>query len=147
MSKPRYRWWGYVKAVIRAYPELKARYDELHSASVTAAYGSFAGGGGPGDPTGRTAVRELPRQEQIEYDAVRQAIEETAAMRTGRDRLRIADMVFWKRSHTLDGAAMCIPCSWRTAAQYHGDFIHLVAKYMGLKDCITEPKKRDSMIP
>ena len=22
MSKPRYRWWGYVKAVIRAYPAL-----------------------------------------------------------------------------------------------------------------------------
>ena len=36
MSKPRYRWWGYIRNVIRAYPELKKEYDALHQQSVTA---------------------------------------------------------------------------------------------------------------
>ena len=145
MSRPRYRWWGYVKAVIRAYPELKARYNALHSPSVTAGYGNPAPGAGPGDPTGRTALRELPRQEQRELEAVQKAIEKTAALPAGRERLLVIDLVLLKKSHTLDGAAMQVPCSWRTAAQYHGEFIHLVAKHLELEDCIPEPKNRDIM--
>ena len=28
MSKPRYRWWGYVKSMIRNYPAANGRYDQ-----------------------------------------------------------------------------------------------------------------------
>lgn len=145
MSRPRYRWWGYVKAVIRAYPELLARYDALHSPSVTAGYGNLAPGAGPGDPTGRTALRELPRQEQRELEAVQKAIEKTAALPAGRERLLVIDLVLFKKSHTLDGAAMQVPCSVVTAKRYHGDFVRLTAEKLGLKDDTPEPKNRGMM--
>ena len=46
MSRPRYGWWPYVKSMIREYPALKARHDDLQSASVTANYNGMPGGGG-----------------------------------------------------------------------------------------------------
>ena len=36
MSKPRYRWWGYVKAVIRAYPALDKVMREPNYTPTTA---------------------------------------------------------------------------------------------------------------
>jgi len=57
-------------------------------------------------------------------------------------------MVFWRRSHTLDGAALSIPCSYRTAQRYHSEFILLVAGFYGLldeQDGTQEPKSRDIM--
>ena len=38
MSKPRYRWWGYVKAVIRAYPALDKVMREPIYTPTTARY-------------------------------------------------------------------------------------------------------------
>lgn len=35
MSKPREIWWGYVKAIIRRYPELCAKEAELHRQSLS----------------------------------------------------------------------------------------------------------------
>ena len=36
MSKTRYKWWGYVKNMIREYPALKKEYEDLHQQSITA---------------------------------------------------------------------------------------------------------------
>ena len=102
MSKPRYDWWGYIKAVIRRYPALKDR-----------------------DVSG-VSLREK--------EAVRAAVEATERMQNGRDRLAIIDMVFWKQTHTLSGAALQIPCSERTAQEYHRQFIRIVARNFGLMD-------------
>lgn len=69
-----------------------------------------------------------------EKNAVREAIEATKDMKDGTDRLKIIDMVFWKKTHTLSGAAMRIPCSERTARRWHTEFIKEVAKNFGLID-------------
>lgn len=102
MSKPKYDWWGYIKAVIRRYPALKDK-------EVSGVY-----------------LREK--------DAVRAAIKATEALPSGKERLAIVDMVFWKRTHTLEGAALQVPCSLRTAQEYHRQFIRLVAMHFGLLD-------------
>lgn len=143
MSRPRYRWWGYVKAVIRAYPELSARHNALHSPTVTPTYAGAIGRTGTSDPTGRIAVREMGKQEQREFEAVRRAVRATVRMSAGRDRLRIIEMVLWRGSHTLEGAALAIPCSYMTARRYHCDFICLVARNYGFQthDEPQEPKK------
>ena len=117
MSKPRYRWWGYAKAVIRSYPQLMEEYAP-----------SF-----PDDVTGLDA-RTLTRTSQREYMAVRQAVSETLDMPNGADRLRLVNMVFWTRTCTLEGAAMQIPCSYPTAQRWHGEFIQRVALKLGLMD-------------
>lgn len=134
MSKPRYGWWSYVKDMIRRYPVLKEQYSDLHSMSVTANYSGMPRGGESGRSLESVAIRELPFNSQREYEAVRQAIEMTERYNNGRDRLSIIKLVLWDRSHTLEGAALMMPCSWRSAAQWHGEFIKLVAKNYGLMD-------------
>lgn len=134
MSRPRYRWWQYVKNVIRAYPELKREYNALHEQAVTANVSGLPGGGGAGRGVESIALRELPKPKQREYDAVRNVIALTERMKTGKERLKMIDMVFWKKSHTLSGAAMALNISYDTAIDYHGDFIMLVAYHRDLID-------------
>ena len=124
MSKPRYRWWGYIRNVIRAYPELKKEYEELHQQSVTANTSGMSGGNG-------LSLRELPKTKQKEYDAVSRAIEITKRMPNGIQRLQIIDLVYWKRTHTVEGAAMKVGYSVDRGKQLHGEFVRLVAKCYG----------------
>lgn len=134
MSKPRYDWWGYVKGMIRRYPALAEEYKELHTQTVTADISGMPRGGGAGRTTEMIAIRELPSTRQREYESVRQAIRITNRMPNGVDRIKLIELVFWRQSHTLEGAAMCIPCSYRQARRYHTDFIFAVAKAYGLMD-------------
>ena len=69
-----------------------------------------------------------------EHDAVQAAIEQTQRMRGGHERLKIVDLVFWQCTHDLSGAALQVPCSERTAQQWHADFIKAVARNFGLLD-------------
>lgn len=100
MSKPRYAWWGYVKDMIRKYP----------------------------DRTGK----DLSITQQKEFEAVREALEETEALHEGKTRLEIIKLVFWDKSHTLVGAAEKEYCSYETAVNYHRQFIKLVAQKFGI---------------
>ncbi|MBO5837254.1 MAG: hypothetical protein J6Q92_05105 [Oscillospiraceae bacterium] len=134
MSKPRYKWWGYIRGVVRAYPELKKEYEELHRQSLTAGMSGMPGSGGISRGTENIAVRELPYTKQREYESVRRAIEMTKTMSNGSQRLRIIELVYWKRSHTVEGAAMRAGYSPDRGKQMHGDFIRLVAKNYGLMD-------------
>ena len=134
MSRPRYDWWPYAKGMIRRYPALRAELVELRTQTVTPGYSSLPGGSGAGRAVEMVAIRELPTTRQREYEAVRQAIEATERMAASRDRLKIIDLVFWKRSHTLEGAALTIPCSYMTARRYHSEFIMTVASMYGLLD-------------
>lgn len=74
-------------------------------------------------------MRRYPkRTNQDETAAVLAAIEETLQKDDGQDRLKIIELVYFKGTKTLIGAAMAVPCSERTAQRYHADFIRLVAK-------------------
>ena len=134
MSRPRYDWWPYVKGMIRRYPALKTELSDIREQSITPCYTGMPGGGSPSRATELIACRELPSNKQREYEAVRRAIAATERMTASRDRLRIIELVFWKRSHTLEGAALTIPCSYMTARRYHSEFIMTVALIYGLLD-------------
>ena len=121
--------------MIRRYPELCSEYRDLHTVSATQNYTSDGcSSGGVNRTVESIAIRELPSTRQREYEAVRRAITTTSRQRNGEDRLKVIDMVLWKRSHTLEGAALMIPCSAITAKRYHVEFIYLVAKGYGLLD-------------
>lgn len=135
MSRPRYDWWPYVKGMIRRYPDLKAERVELQQQTVTQQLSGMPGGGGTGRTAEQCAIRELSGVKQREYKAVDRAVKSTLSITgSGEDRMRIIELVFWKRSHTLEGAAQEVHCSYRTARRYHGEFIMSVAKYYGLLD-------------
>lgn len=67
-----------------------------------------------------------------ERNAVEQAIEETQSHIDGAERLQVIDLVLWRRTHTVPGAAMVVYVSERTARRWHTAFILCVAKYRGL---------------
>ena len=50
------------------------------------------------------------------------------------ERIQVIEMVFFRRTHTLEGAALMVPCSYDTAQKYHAQFIKAVARNMGLMD-------------
>ncbi len=136
MSKPRYDWWPYVKGMIRRYPDMQTEYEQLRQQTVTQ---QLSGMPGSGNGTGRSvevaAIRELPGTRQREYNAVHNAIEQTLKIPwSGELRIKIINLVFWQRSHTLEGAALECNCSYRTARRYHSDFIMAVALFYGLLD-------------
>lgn len=118
--------------MIRDYPALEKELRELHEQKITASITGMPGGGNVSRGTEDIAIRDLPRSKQLEYDAVRRAIEVTGMLKTGTDRLRIVELVFFKQSHTLDGAAYATNISYDTAIGYHGDFIMIVAYFREL---------------
>lgn len=135
MSKPRYRWWGYVLAILRAYPELCAKLRQLKEQHITANYEPSGGGkGGIARPTESAALAELRGTEGKEYNAVRQAIEYTSKLRNGAERNALIDMVFFKKSHSLEGAAIALFIFYSTAKRWHKEFILAVADFYGLLD-------------
>ena len=134
MSKPRHPWWGYIRNVIRAYPARKREYEQLHEQSVTANMTGMPGGGDVSRGTEDIAIRELPYTRQREYEAVKRAIDATWRLHNGRERLKIIELVYWKKSHTLDGAALAVGYGYDRARQMHGEFVRLVAANYGLMD-------------
>lgn len=77
----------------------------------------------------KSMIRRYPDKDlPNEKAAVEAAIEATKKLETGPDRLKIVKMVFWDRSHSLDGAALAVHVSERTAQRYHADFIREVGR-------------------
>lgn len=93
----RKRWWGYAKAMARAYP-------------------------------GRVG-QELDGTALAEFRAVEAAIEATRRRKDGEARMQLVEMVLFRQSYKVPGAAMQIPCSERTALRWHGDFIREIAAH------------------
>lgn len=134
MSKPKYDWWPYAKGMIRRYPALKQEYSDLHRMSVTPAYSSMPHGSEVSRTIENIVLAELPKTQQREFAAVCKAISATERYKDGTDRLKIIKLVLWDSTHTIEGAALQIPCSDITAKRWHGEFIRLVASNYGLMD-------------
>ncbi len=130
MSKPRELWWGYVKAVVRAYPGYKTELEQLRKESLTPNYNATGGGTGASRKTELIALRELPPKQQKCHDAVQDALRITARQGDGRWRCRMIELVYFKQSHTLQGAAIDCHIAYATARKWNKSFINLVARKM-----------------
>lgn len=78
-----------------------------------------------------------------EREAIEIAIRETGQLIDGAERIKLIDLIYWRRTHTLQGAALAVHVSERTAQEWHRKFIRLVAQKRGLlrKDCVKKPNK------
>lgn len=142
MSKPRYRWWGFVCRMIRDYRGLKVAYDDLHEQAVTADTSGMPRGSGAGRGVEMIALRQLPKDDQEVYDAVTRAIEITRLRPDGSDRLKMIRFIYWnKEQHKLKDAALYSHVSEITAKRWHGDFVRLVGKCYGFDIDTTKPKE------
>ncbi len=134
MSKPKYKWWSYVKWMIRLQPEREAELKRRQETSITANYNSMPHGSEPQRTTENLGVITLGNPADREMEAVRKAIEDTERLKTGKARIKIITLVYWKKSHTLQGACNAVHVAYDTGKVYHAEFIRLVAKYFGLLD-------------
>ena len=130
--KTRYRWWGYIKAVCRAYPAHKKELEALRRQAITPRYDAGPRSSGTNRTTEAVAMRTLPPADQRELDAVEAAISETKGKPNGDLRVKLATLVFFQQSCTLYGAADKCHVSYATARRWHADFILCVALHFGL---------------
>ena len=141
MSKPRYRWWGFARRMIRDYLDLKKEWNEIHSASVTVDYSGMPKGGGSGRTVESVALRQLPLDDQKVFDAVSRAVEITQLRQNGRERMSLIAMMYWSEKNlTAKASALHLHISQRTAERWHGDFVRLVGKCYGFEVGVSEPK-------
>ena len=136
MSKPRYRWWGYVRNVLRAYPALREEYEAMHEQRITANYSSEPrGGGSNGRALEDLALRELMPQDQREFLAVQKTIDATMQMPGGEERVAfIRAIYFGKTQKRISDVFPKFHIAEATAWRWHGDFIRLVATHLGLRN-------------
>ena len=134
MSKPRYRWWGFVCKMIRDYPMLEKSIDDLRQQSIVADNSGMPKGGGGGRTIEAVALRQLERDDQDCYDAVAAAVEFTKLRPDGKERIRLIELVYWgKRRMTIGKAADKLFVSERTAQAWHGEFVRCAARNYGFQ--------------
>lgn len=145
MSSPKYRWWGFVRRMIRDYRGLKAVHDDLHTQSLSAAP-SGSPGGGDGRTVENIALRQLPVDDQKAYDAVSKAVEITRLLPDGELKVALIRFVYWGQGQRrVEDAPLVLPVSRRTAIRWHGDFVRLVGKCYGFEVGTYEPKICDTI--
>lgn len=145
-------WWNYVKKVIREYPELRRRMETPLEPRVTGSagirykttgadgeteegvlFGGY-GSGGTSSPVEKCVIHDLPPKEQRRFEAVDTAIQETKALHPDdwEPRMGIIDLVYFRGTHTIAGAAMQVGCHENTAGKWQAEFIRLVAEELDL---------------
>ncbi|MBO7184643.1 MAG: hypothetical protein J6V34_02470 [Oscillospiraceae bacterium] len=132
MSRPRYRWWGFVRKMIRDFPMLEKSLEDLHQQNVTADHSGMPKGGGDGRGLESVAMRKLERDDQQCYDAVADATELTKLRPDGQERMKLIHLMYWaKKPMTARSAAAHLHIADITAVRWHGDFVRLVAERYG----------------
>ena len=122
-------WRERTKRIIEAYPALLREKAEVQAARITPAYNSMPGSNEASRTTEGTALQTLPPESQRMLDAVERAIATTGRYRNSHHRLRVVDLVYWKRTHDLQGAAIMCHYSYDTVQEWNADFIELVDAY------------------
>lgn len=76
----------------------------------------------------RQTGKDLSRVERMNYEAVKAAIEATQRMGNGEARMKVIRLVHLDRTHTVEGAALRIPCEKTTAYRWQKAFFEEVAR-------------------
>lgn len=125
MSRRSITWRQAARQAAYDYPGLRSQLRDLQSMSVTPSLSGMPMGGGEHRSTEDAALRQLPPEDQRRLDAVAQALSISEHLTSGLARVKMIEMVYFRRSHTVEGAAMQIPCSVQTAKIWNSDFLLL----------------------
>lgn len=142
-TNERYKWYEYVRWMIRLYPARVRELRRLQEASKVTPYdrGGVFHKNSISRPTEILATVSLGATCDREVEAVRNAIETTRTERNGDLKLRLIDMQFWSSTHNQSGAAMELYLSQKTARRWTCDFMQKVARNFGLMDYTAEARK------
>lgn len=131
MSHYRHWWYPNISRALKAYPSLIAKKDDIQRLNIIAKYSGEPSGGGASRSTEEIAIRDLPPAEAALVDAISSAMDEISRRRDGDYIVRLIDLVYFKQTHTIQGAAAVLNMSEKTARRRHGDFIILTARKLG----------------
>jgi RinA family phage transcriptional activator len=135
VSKPKHPYWSYVKSILRDYPRVKKEVETPLDPRVTTVYGTYGhGSGGTSNPTMDCVIHDVPEKDQIRYDAVNNAIQRTIDNHPddAEARLLIVDLVYFKKTHTIEGAGLRAHTSKSNAGRWQAEFIRTVADELKL---------------
>ena len=134
MSKPRDNWRPYVINALYDFYRYKDIERAAHNQRVTAQYNKGRGGGGATRTTENVALRNgLTKQQERELQAIEKALRTTRRGPDGKIRVRVLDMVYFRNTHTIEGAAQQVHVSYKTAWRWTDNFVRLVGKNLGLE--------------
>lgn len=77
------------------------------------------------------AIDDGSIQGAVFANAIRLAMKETEAMPDGERRLELIRMLYFRKSHNVEGAAMALYISEHTAINWNQKFVYSVAKKAG----------------
>lgn len=134
MSKPRYRWWGFARKMIRDYPKLSQDLKDLKEQSIVANISGMPRRSGNGRTVEMLALRQLEEDDQKVYDAVSGAIASTKLLPDGEARIKLITMMYWvERPMAAKAAAPLLHIGEAMAKRWHGDFVRQVGRCYGFK--------------
>lgn len=126
-NKPKDSWRRRTRSAAFDYPALKAAERELREVRITSSLDAYRRSSGGGRITEAAALRQLPEPQQRRLQAVENALRAMASLSGAEDRQKLIQLIYFTgRQYTIDGAAMHIPVSSRTAQMWNSDFLLLV---------------------
>lgn len=130
---PRVR--GFIEWRLEHYREDKRILQEYRAEllpSNTARYGLEAAGGhgGNGRPTEAMGVKLTTNPYILELERAVAAVEHVTG-RLSPERLRLVELVYWRGTHTIEGAAAALHVSRRTAYRWANEILTAVALELG----------------
>ena len=132
MSNSKHPWWPSAVRMVRNYPVWKSELEQLRNQTVTAGEGGIPSGGDVSRKTENVALRQLPPAKQMEYEAVRRAIEITSLMPDGERRVDMIRKMYWKEKKLdISDVIYGIGIAEATGKRWHGAFIYLVGECFG----------------
>ena len=124
-------WRSEARAALRLYPKLKRRQGE-NEMQITPVYGGAAVQHSASRTTENVALRStLTEREENIISAVEFALNMQAQYYNGEARHKMIQLVYFRRTHTMQGAAM--ECGYSTETVWKWNTEVLAAVYTGLK--------------
>ena len=125
-------WRTEARAALRAYPKAKKKQNESGEMQITPVYGGSAVQHSATRTTENVALRtKLTPHEENVISAVEFAMRMQSAYPNGQERMKMIRLVYFQRSHTLEGAAMEVHYSDRAVKRWNAEI--LTAVYVALR--------------
>ena len=128
-------WRVEAKRAIKHYPVLLQKDREIHAGSVTPNYSGMPSAHSASRTTELIALKQLPPYEQKQLDAVRGALEAIKLQYPATFDIRqgLIEALYWKRTHTIEGAALKLHIAESTARLYDRQFTERVSTLLQIK--------------
>lgn len=125
-------WRSEARAALRQYPRAKRKQGETGEMRITPAYGGTPGGGAASRTTENVAlgVKLTPHEENV-IGAVEFMMRMQSVYPNALERMKMVRLVYFQRTHTLEGAAMECHYADRTIKRWNNEI--LTAVYVALK--------------